>query len=160
KTVTITIVNDSIKEDDEQFTIGLSDPVNCSIVSPSSVTVTIVDDDGVRIVPHRNGLNFGQPLDRTTQQLGDPTKFFILVNDDVEGNVQNGTPDNTNPTAAVPGVSGTAVDDDLVKVVLKKVPSSWTSGSLEIVLSNPSSVRLFKSDGTPLANTTLSLSSP
>ena len=45
KTISITIVQDTIDELDETFTIGLSNPTNAAI-SDNSATVTITDDEG------------------------------------------------------------------------------------------------------------------
>lgn len=45
KEVAIPIVNDSVREQPETFTIALSNPTDASVVSPGSATVTIFDDD-------------------------------------------------------------------------------------------------------------------
>ena len=45
KTISVTIVQDSIDEVDETFTIGLSNPAN-STISAATGTVTITDDEG------------------------------------------------------------------------------------------------------------------
>ena len=46
QTVSVTIIQDSIDEPDETFTIGLSNPVNASI-SVATGTMTITDDEGL-----------------------------------------------------------------------------------------------------------------
>jgi hypothetical protein len=47
----VTIVSDSVAEADETFSIALSNPTAGAVLaSPSNATVTIYDDDGIRIV--------------------------------------------------------------------------------------------------------------
>ena len=47
KTVRIPIINNAVAEGDEQFTVTVWRPQNCTVVEPSHATVTIVDDDTV-----------------------------------------------------------------------------------------------------------------
>ena len=49
KTITVTILDDDYREEDETFTITLSNPVNAEIPDPSA-TVTITNDDGWQIL--------------------------------------------------------------------------------------------------------------
>lgn len=53
--VPVTLVNDTIPEGNETFTLGLTAPTNATIGAPSTETVTIVDDDlGVHFNPAEN----------------------------------------------------------------------------------------------------------
>ena len=44
--VTIMLIDDTIKEGDEQFTVSISDGGGAQVMSPSSATVTITGNDG------------------------------------------------------------------------------------------------------------------
>ena len=43
----LTIVDDDILEDDEDFTISIPDLPECTVGTPSSLMITITDDDGM-----------------------------------------------------------------------------------------------------------------
>ena len=45
KTITVPIINDALIEGDETFTITLSSPTGATLSSPSTITVTIIDND-------------------------------------------------------------------------------------------------------------------
>jgi hypothetical protein len=71
KTITIPILDDSLHhEDQEQFTVTLSSPVNATLASPSVATVSILDDDTnappllVRVAPAAGPVSIpaGEPL--------------------------------------------------------------------------------------------------
>lgn len=160
KPISVSIVNDTVKEADESFYVDLKPPNIGTLGTQATATVCILDNDGVRLIAYRTGGKFGEVVARDLQLLGDPKNFFILTNNDSEENPDTGARDYDNTTALIPATpDAPIVDDDLVKITLKKIPP-WTSGSVEIVLSNPSVVRLFKPDGTQLQDTKLFLSSP
>ena len=45
KTITVSIINDTINEGNESFAVTISDAMGVSLGSPASATVTIIDDD-------------------------------------------------------------------------------------------------------------------
>ena len=78
------------------------------------------------------------------KQSDDPSQYTVLVDDNY---VQSdGTPPLQSQTAEIP--DGDEGDSDLAEIALDQLPSSMTDGSVQIVLSDPSAVRLFESDGT------------
>jgi len=104
----------------------------------------------VGLEAHRTGDKFGQVVPAAVQQSGDPTKFLTLVNDDYDSNLPSGLPDDTSVTAVIgSGASGRG-DVDLARMTLKKLSPGATGGQVQIVLSDPGAVRLFRSDGTLL----------
>jgi hypothetical protein len=50
-TVDVAIVGDTLVEDDETFTLNLSNPANAALGDPSSATGTIIDDDAMSSPP-------------------------------------------------------------------------------------------------------------
>jgi FlaG/FlaF family flagellin (archaellin) len=48
KSFTVRILDDSLSEENETFTIALSGPSNVSAGSPTTATVTIMDNDKIR----------------------------------------------------------------------------------------------------------------
>ena len=116
----------------------------------------------VELVAHRTGGRFAQAVSEAVESSNDPAKLLILTNNDAEepAAITNGRLDFDDTSASIPTGSLNPVDDDLMRITLKRIPSALTGGTLGIELSNPSAVRLFTSDGTPLTNLTLSLSIP
>ncbi len=50
KPITVTILNDLVKEDDEAFSVALSEPQGAALVGqPAVFSVTVIDDDGPRL---------------------------------------------------------------------------------------------------------------
>lgn len=110
----------------------------------------------LNLTAHRTGGKFEEPVSVMDKRSGDPTRFFILVNDDAEEDPDSIYPDNANATAAI----DEGLDDDLVKITLDQLESDFPDGTIEILLSDSSSVRLFKDDGTELTELGLDLANP
>ncbi|MBZ0093977.1 MAG: retention module-containing protein [Sulfuricella sp.] len=75
QTVTLTIVNDTVMEPTETFTVVLSTPVNASIASGTGIG-TILDDD----LPAPNYLN-GALITNSNQTVQQSILTFVQVND-------------------------------------------------------------------------------
>jgi hypothetical protein len=103
------------------------------------------------LVAHRTGGRLGEAIPEDVENENDPANFVILVNDDYEEMLVDGSADFTNSTAAIPYEgSPFAPDDDLVKITLHKLPEGLHAGTVAIHLSNDQAVQLFKADGSHL----------
>lgn len=158
--IAVTAKADGATESTEGFRVTvLAD--TAYVLGAASVADVLIEDATpgvVNLVAHRTGGHFGEEVDESVEDGGDPGDFVVLVNDDGEEGT-NG-PDNKNDTALVPSDSDSVADDDLIWVALKRLPSTVTDGTVSIEVSNPGAVRLFKADGTPLTNLTLDVSAP
>ncbi|MGH7179087.1 MAG: hypothetical protein ACREJC_17040, partial [Tepidisphaeraceae bacterium] len=114
----------------------------------------------------RTGGRAGMKVSEDIEDQADPAKFLILTNNDFEQHLPDGRRDFEDNVGAIANGDyqrdqrGLIIDDDLSRITLRQLPTSATQGTFSIELSDSSSVRLFKSDGSPLASLTLSLSSP
>jgi Protein of unknown function (DUF2515) len=120
---------------------------------------------GDLLVAHRTGNNQGEAITDQVKDSDDPSQYTVLVDDYY---VQSdGTPALDSDTAEIPDDSGDG-DGDLAEITLRQLPSGMTDGYVQIVLSDPTAVRLFESDGSLLydedttgdAPLTLDLSDP
>jgi hypothetical protein len=120
---------------------------------------------GDLLVARRTGDNQGEAVTDQVKNSGDPSQYTVLVDDYY---VQSdGTPALDSDTADIPDGSGDG-DSDLAQITLNQLPSGMTDGYVQIVLSDPTAVRLFESDGSLLydddttgtAPLTLDLSDP
>ena len=139
------------------------------IVDVTDPAGLLYDDFRFMVAPdlltaHRTGDNLGEVVSDQVKQSGDPSQYTVLVDDYY---VQSdGTPALASQTAEIPD-SGQG-DSDLAQMTLNQLPAGTTDGSVQIVLSDPSAVRLFQSDGslmydedtTGAGPLTLDLSSP
>ncbi|AMV40931.1 fibronectin type III domain-containing protein [Planctomyces sp. SH-PL62] len=113
---------------------------------PSWGTVTFHAVSGfVDLTAHRTGDNQGVEVSDQVEKDGDPSKYVILV--DNQYTLSDGTPALGADTADIPGASSGEGDLDLAKITIDKLPAGMTGGKLKIVLSDPTAVRLFKTDG-------------
>ncbi|WP_428939136.1 fibronectin type III domain-containing protein [Fontivita pretiosa] len=137
----------------------VDDSVNTFMIGLASAAQLPQD---VELVAHRTGGKFAQAVSEAVESSNDPAKLLILTNNDAEepAAITNGQLDFDDTSASIPTGSLNPVDDDLMRITLKRIPSTLTGGTLGIELSNPSAVRLLTSDGTPLTNLTLNLSNP
>ncbi len=71
KTVSVTVLDDNLPEDLEQFTVALSSPSNATIAG-SSGAVTIIDDDA-------GGVPSLRVLDASAVTEGDPAQFTVTM---------------------------------------------------------------------------------
>jgi len=126
---------------------------------PSWGTITVTQPPAppkVTITAHRTGLNAGQAVSDSVKAGNDPTQYLVLADDDIQVDTADGIPDNQLSTAAITNddyqrnSSGNPIDPDLAKLTLSALPSGVNSGEVDILLSDPSAVRLFKQDGTLL----------
>ncbi len=120
------------------------------------------DPNVVNLTAHRTGDHQGQVVTDAVKASGDPSKYVVLTDNSY---VQaDGTPALASNTADIPG-SGSGVspinpaqttsnggtgDTDLAQITLSQLPPGRTDGKMTIVLSDPTTVRLFKSDGSLL----------
>jgi len=126
-------------------TVTVNDNGGSSAQAQSLVTV-----EGVALTAYRTGGLLGNAVSSDIKRSGDPTKYLVLVNDDYDSNLASGLPDNTAATASLPsGGVGGGGDRDLARITLKALPG-LSSGMVSVILSQPGSVRLFRSDGTLL----------
>jgi HEAT repeats len=120
---------------------------------------------GDLLVAHRSDNNQGEAVTDQVKDSGDPSQYTILVDDYYVNS--DGTPALDSDTAEIPDDSGDG-DSDLARITLNQLPSGMTDGYVQIVLSDPTAVRLFESgrsllyedDTTGDAPLTLDLSDP
>lgn len=92
----MTVTNDQIYENDEEFTLTLGAPTNADLGTPNPCTVTITDNDNVPTLtvaaasaPEGNNGNF--PFVTFTLQLSNPTSFAVTLNyTTVQGTAKSG----------------------------------------------------------------------
>ena len=90
-TLSVSITEDAVDEDDETFTLSLSGPSNATLGSPTSSTVTITDDDvrGVTVLPTSLKIDEGESsryavfLDSAPADSGTVTVSLTVDNTDV-----------------------------------------------------------------------------
>jgi hypothetical protein len=120
---------------------------------------------GDLLVAHRTGDNQGEAVTDQVKDTDDPSQYTVLVDDYYVNS--DGTPSLESDSAEIPDDSGDG-DGDLAQISLNNLPSGMTDGYVQIVLSDPTAVRLFESDGSLLydkdttgdAPLTLDLSDP
>jgi peptidoglycan/xylan/chitin deacetylase (PgdA/CDA1 family) len=81
-TIIITIINDTINEDDETFTVSLSNPTNAILGSPSTITLAIVDDDPPPLIQLSSSMYSGGEASGSivvTATLSSPSGKMITV---------------------------------------------------------------------------------
>jgi hypothetical protein len=122
-----------------------------------SLNADILDPYTLGLTAHRTGDNFGTAVSNSVVQSGDPSQYVVLVDDDYQVHTDKSVTDNGSSTADVDGT-----DTDLAKITLNQIPNYLTTGTVTLSLSNSSSVRLFKSDGTQFSSSdmTMNLASP
>ncbi|WP_428939453.1 hypothetical protein [Fontivita pretiosa] len=148
-TFTITPVDDDVYEEPESVYVILKASSNYWLTTAFTAAGTIADND-LNMVAYRTGLKLGYAVSRALLDSSDPTKYLVLTNNDIEQELEGFAPDFSDDIASI-GSDGTgAVDDDLVRLTLQKIPADLSSGTYQITLSDPSAVRLFKSDGSLL----------
>src|SRR5437867_2745059 len=110
----------------------------------ATVLLEVTGNPSADLLAHRTGDRLGQAVFQSVEDSGDPTKYLVLTNNDFEEGLTDGQRDFFNDTANI------SLDDDLAKIKLRKIPSDPNISSVEVQLSDPGAVRLFKSDGTLL----------
>lgn len=104
------------------------------------------------LVAHRTGDFFGQPLSKLQEDRRDPNEFIVLTNNDFDAAAL--VPDDDAADDEALDLMGIApnIDDDLMRVTLKRLPLGLPAGlfTYQIVLSDPRAVRLFRDDGSLL----------
>lgn len=125
-----------------------------------TVMATVFDAD---LDAHRTGGKFGEKVDDFTQWKGDPTKYLVLTNNDIEEAPSQLEPppegeealaiprDFNNDRAYVPaGTPAAGEDDDLFKITLKRARPLLGSGTARMYLSDHMAVKVFDRYGSLL----------
>ena len=81
KRFTVEMVNDQVREDQESFTVGLSNPVGAELDEPSTSTVTINDDENPASDTTPPVTFFHQPLDGRTYGARAIQDFLVQTDD-------------------------------------------------------------------------------
>ncbi len=119
-TISVSITEDDVDEDDETFTVSLSNPENATLGSPASSTVTIIDDDthGVTVTPVTLTIDEGGSGSYTvvldTQPTGDVTVTVTSDHTDVTTAASTLTFTTSNWDTAQTVTVSAAQDDDAV----------------------------------------------
>ncbi|MDB5358614.1 MAG: Alpha-tectorin precursor [Phycisphaerales bacterium] len=96
------------------------------------------------LTAYRTGDNYGAAVTNAVKNAGDPTQYVILTNNNFDEHPDMSQPDNADSTALI------GTDHDLARITLHQLNPMPAHGTVSLELSNPSAVRLFKSDGTEL----------
>jgi hypothetical protein len=124
-------------------------PTGGSPASGDTVRATAV---ATNLVAHRTGDFHGQPIPELQENRRDPNEFIVLTNNDFDAAAL--VPDDDAADDEALDVMGVApnIDDDLMRVTLKRLPLGLPAGlfTYQIVLSDPRAVRLFREDGSLL----------
>ncbi len=115
----------------------------------------IVGGSSIQLIPYRTGLKTDHQVLQTTKVKHNPADYVILTNNNHDENHADGSADNTDNTAFTsynpdPNTGLPAPDLAQLKPVL---PPGADSGTVTLAISDPSSVHLFKNDGTLLQPT-------
>ncbi len=102
------------------------------------------------LIAHRTGNNFGVAVDEESEESGDPDQFVVFTNNDYDESVDRLEKDYDNSQAYITG----GEDDDLIKVVLAKLPDGF-EGQASLTVSNFSGVRIFSDAGSVLTESDL-----
>lgn len=98
----------------------------------------------INILGYRPGTMAAPGLGVTEQEEDDSGNLIVMVNDDNDDNDPNGQKDNRD---AVIGAN----DNDIVKsVLLNYFPAGMGQGAIELQISRPDVIKIFKSDGQAL----------
>jgi hypothetical protein len=123
KTISVTVVDDQRAQGNRAFQIALSDPSNgAQLGSPSSATVTIVDDDkpGFQVTPTSGLLTYeGRGSTNFTVRLNSVPTASVTIqlasSDTTEGTVSPATLEFTPANALMPQtLTVTGVDDNVI----------------------------------------------
>ncbi len=120
------------------------------------------------ITAFRTDGKFGQAVTRAIQQTNDPTKYVVLVNDNFDQTLDQSQADNALPTAPIQNdqmqldQNGNPLDPDFGHITLHQLPQGFIGGTVTLLLSDPSAVKLFDKNGQALTSgdLTLNLSNP
>jgi len=105
-----------------------------------------------QIRPHRTGMNFGAIVGESVKDSNDPSNFVILTDD--QASTAQPFWSGTQRIAfdhVLNSVSTSQANQNLSKINLISIQDyRQTAGTYGIEVSDPSAIRIFKSDGTPL----------
>jgi fibronectin type 3 domain-containing protein len=119
----------------------------------SGTQVYPIRNPQVTLTPHRTGQNAGQTVSSSVKQSADPSQYVVLTDNDYQVDTTGGLPDYKLTYAAIQNddyardSSGNPVDSDLAKISLSQIPASMSSGEVDVILSDPTAVRLFDNNG-------------
>lgn len=140
KTISIPIINDSLAENDETFTVDLSNPINASLTSDTQGQVTILDNEiriKVEAVDASAGeLNQGSnPGKYRISKTGNgdnatPGSFMVMFN--LSGSATNNTDYTLSPFSYV---TLQRIGDNSVDIDLNVINDSMREGSEDATLT-------------------------
>ena len=146
----------------DSFTYTIDDGYGETATATVTITVTFPQ---VNLRGHRTGGKFGETVTEDIEDGGDPAKYLVLTNNDFEetpdpNNPQDGGRDFDDLHATISTAGAPPIDDDLAKVTLQGLPEGLNEGSIEIILSDSTAVRLFTNDGSLLYDAFVTGSGP
>ena len=146
KTVSVTVLDDNLPEDLEQFTVELSSPSNATIAG-SSGAVTIIDDDA-------GGVPSLRILDASAVTEGDPAQFTVTMS--VAASTDVTVDYRTMGGTAVEGSDYTGTSGTLTFAAgqtTRTIPVTTINDSIRepdesfsVILSNPSGATMLADD--------------
>lgn len=162
-TVTVTILEDTIDETDEDLTVTLSNPVSGTLGSPSSATLTITDNDAAPSIAFDSGTystGEGDGTGTITVTLSNPSVFTVTVDYATgDGTATAGTdytgisgtltfePGSTSDTFDVAIFEDTTDENDETVILTLTNAISGTVGT-----PNPATLTIIDNDGEPTIN--------
>ncbi|WP_290703118.1 Calx-beta domain-containing protein [Amphritea sp.] len=142
-TITVTVIGDTVGEDDETFSVVLSDPQNATLLEGSAETTIANDDTGLRITATDADKYEGQPGETTlytlqVERLGLSTGVASV---DWQVGGKGSYPANASDFVGEVFPSGSLIfaDGETVKTITLNVAGDSTIGfdqEFEVVLSN------------------------
>jgi hypothetical protein len=162
-TFTVTILEDTIDETDEDLTVTLSNPVSGTLGSPDSAILTITDNDAAPSVAFSNAdysVNEGDGTATMTVTLSNPSVFTVTVDyETADGTATDGedytavtgtltfAPGSTDSTFDVTILEDTTDEADETVIMTLTNAISGTVGT-----PNPATLTIVDNDGEPTIN--------
>jgi hypothetical protein len=140
KTITIDILDDGVDEDNETFTVSLSNPTpveNAIVGSPGVFTVTVIDNDGPRIQFGASSYQVDETagsVDLTVKRIGNTAGAVSVDWATINGSATSGQ-DYTTGSGTLNWADGNGADKTINIAVLDDAATEGGE-NFEVVLSN------------------------